>query len=134
MARSDGWDNVRKFGKTVRKTETILKFLSGRFTGVRALHPALHYPPTEVRAFIEFALEAVVPRGLGVMEPAGSNPRSACTIHPGNRLSLRQPQDPVHAVYAKSTKPAKRVSSRTAELNSGSREATIRARPLKARP
>jgi hypothetical protein len=29
MARSDGWDNVRKFGKTVRKTATMLKFLSG---------------------------------------------------------------------------------------------------------
>jgi hypothetical protein len=29
MARSDGWDNVREFGQTVRKTATVLKFLSG---------------------------------------------------------------------------------------------------------
>jgi hypothetical protein len=35
MARSDGWDNVRKFGQTVRKTATMLKFHRARLPPVR---------------------------------------------------------------------------------------------------
>jgi hypothetical protein len=52
MARSDGWDNVREFGQTVRKTATVLKFLSGH----RARQPPVRNPRG---ARDKFALTAI---------------------------------------------------------------------------